>query len=131
MLTNPKAWYDFDGYGGGGWADAEGSNRIDWVTRAVPFFLGAAGVLIMDACVGLQFLYFGDKAPRPVIVVEERKGRRWRWRRVSGWMRGWMPSASVAGTPRPGSPAIQARAESGGERQALLAPQGEREYGGV
>jgi hypothetical protein len=40
-----------------------------------------------------------------VMVVEERNGRQWRWRRVSGWMRGWIPSAGE---------------EKGREREALM-----------
>jgi hypothetical protein len=137
MLTNPNAWNDYGPYGGGGWVDADGNNRTEWVARATPFFLGAAGVLIMDASVGLQFLYFGEQAPAPVVVIEERKGRKWRWRRVSGWMRGWMPSVSVAGTPRlgtprSGTPVGKAGASSSSEREALLANAiGGPHYGGV
>ena len=73
--------------------DAEGSDRKTWVTLAVPFFLGAAGVLAMDAIVGVQFLVFGDG--EKIVHVEDRKGRS-RWRRVTGWMRGWVPSPSPA-----------------------------------
>ncbi|KAJ9665268.1 hypothetical protein H2201_004559 [Coniosporium apollinis] len=127
LLTNPCAWASFGPYGGGGWAGAEGSERAEWVGRAAPFWLGAAGVLVMDAGVGVQFWWFGEGGGEKVVVVEERMGRRWRWRRVSGWMRGWMPSVSEAGTPRPGS-----RAE--GEASALLGQReggGERAYGGV
>jgi len=133
LLTNPYAWYDYSAYGGGGWAGPDGSKRSEWIGRAIPFFLGAAGVLFMDGMVGLQFLYFSDETPRPIIIVEERKGRKWKWRRVSGWMRGWMPSVSVVGTPRPGSPvAGSSNPRNNSEREGLLAgAQGEREYGGV
>jgi uncharacterized protein with PQ loop repeat len=111
LLTNPCAWYEYAPGEGFGWVDPEGSVRSDWVLRAAPFFLGAAGVLIMDAAVGFQFWYFGDNEPRgrpkardeEVIVVindeGDRRRRKFRWRRVSGWMRGWVPSVSVAGTP--------------------------------
>ncbi|KAF2123173.1 PQ loop repeat-domain-containing protein [Lophiotrema nucula] len=111
LLTNPCAWNTYEPGEGAGWVGPEGSDQADWVLRATPFFLGAAGVLVMDAAVGFQFLYFGDGADRgrpttrddEVIVVLNdhgvRKWRRWRWRRVSGWMRGWVPSVSVAGTP--------------------------------
>ncbi|KAF2014890.1 hypothetical protein BU24DRAFT_348366, partial [Aaosphaeria arxii CBS 175.79] len=113
LLTNPCAWYSFAPGEGLGWVAPEGSVQSEWVLRATPFFLGAAGVLIMDAAVGMQFWYFGDgveeERGRPkardedVIVVVNDDGfkhrRRLRWRRVSGWMRGWAPSVSVAGTP--------------------------------
>lgn len=57
----------------------------------MPFFLGAAGVLGLDASVGVQFLLYGEREAK-VIVVEEERGQMGRWRRVSGWMRGWVPS---------------------------------------
>jgi hypothetical protein len=36
-----------------------------------------------------------------IVVVDQgiRKRIHRRWRRASGWMRGWMPAVSVAGTP--------------------------------
>jgi uncharacterized protein with PQ loop repeat len=134
LLTNPCAWYDFQSYGGGGWAGPEGSDRVEWVGRAIPFFLGAAGVLIMDGMVGLQFLYFGDgdagSVVGPVVVVEGDRveGKKGRWRRVSGWMRGWMPSGSLVAT-RSG---IKNSQVGEGEVERLL--DGEREgrtYGGM
>ena len=64
LLTNPCAWYDYAPGEGSGWVDPQGSVRENWVLRAAPFFFGAAGVLLMDAAVGLQFWYFGDAAPR-------------------------------------------------------------------
>ena len=93
LLTNPLAWASYPPYGLHGWVDAEGSDRKTWVTLAVPFFLGAAGVLAMDAIVGVQFLVFGDG--EKIVHIEDRKGRS-RWRRVTGWMRGWVPSPSPA-----------------------------------
>jgi hypothetical protein len=111
LLTNPSAWQDFPAHSG--WTD-EGSVRREWIMRALPFFLGAAGVLIMDAAVGLQFVYFGDgelkdSRGRPVLRDDEiivtvddhgvPKRKRLHWRRVSGWMRGWAPAVSVAATP--------------------------------
>lgn len=111
ILTNPCAWSDFPPYGGGGWVDGEGSKQAIWVSKAVPFWLGAAGVLIMDAAVGVQFLMYGERAAapdKPAVVIEEEVEdgtvRKRPWRRASGWMRGWYPSVSVAGTPRPGTP---------------------------
>ena len=93
LLTNPRAWQDFGPYGGGGWVDGDGSDRKHWVLAALPFFLGAGGVLGLDASMGLQFMLYGEGNDQ-VVMVEEGKGRRWRWRRVSGWMRGWIPSTS-------------------------------------
>ncbi|KAF1808281.1 hypothetical protein P152DRAFT_444078 [Eremomyces bilateralis CBS 781.70] len=121
MLANPCAWNDFDAPSAPGWVGKDGSNRIDWVTRALPFFLGAAGVLVMDGAVGLQFWWYSThrqtarsgrhKGEIPVPCDEERQssGRaKWHWRRVSGWMRGWIPSVSLPGSvtasPRYGSP---------------------------
>lgn len=93
IATNPLAWSDFDSYGGGGWAGAEGSDQAEWVAAAMPFFLGAAGVLALDASVGVQFLLYGEGNTR-VMIVEEGAGSKWKWRRVSGWMRGWIPNNS-------------------------------------
>ena len=59
--------------------------------KAAPFWLGAAGVLALDGAVGVQFLIFGEEAK--VVQVRDERGRS-RWRRVSGWMRGWVPSVS-------------------------------------
>lgn len=127
LLTNPCAWYNFAPGEGSGWVDPAGSVRADWVLRATPFFLGAAGVLIMDAAVGVQFWYYGDNEPRGrgkrrddevILDINDHgllKQRRFRWRRVSGWMRGWVPAVSVAGTPsasRAGTPAETPRNES-------------------
>lgn len=143
LLTNPCAWNTFAPGEGAGWVGPEGSVQSDWILRATPFFLGAAGVLLMDAAVGLQFWYYGDgnERGRPkareeevIVVVNDdgfRKRRRLRWRRVSGWMRGWAPSVSVAGTPsvsrattpaetpRDGSPSPSTSIGIGRERVAL------------
>jgi uncharacterized protein with PQ loop repeat len=113
LLTNPCAWYDYAPGQGNGWVGPSGNDREAWVLRATPFFLGAAGVLIMDFAVGVQFWYFGDAAPRgrststasdnEVIITIDGNGklkrRHLHWRRVSGWMRGWAPAVSVAATP--------------------------------
>lgn len=137
LLTNPNAWNDFAPGEGAGWVGPEGSVRADWVLRATPFFLGAAGVLIMDAAVGLQFWYYGDndEAMRgrgkdrdsDILVVlgddGARKKRRFRWRRVSGWMRGWVPAVSVAGTPsasRAGTPAPRSPSVDGGGESDIV-----------
>lgn len=122
MLTNPNVWSDFPAYGGGGWAGEDGNDQKEWVGRAAPFFLGAAGVLVMDASVGIQFMMFSESKQRePVMVVAvERAGRKWKWRRVSGWMRGWMPSVSATGTPIPGTPAFNAVTATSVESRPLL-----------
>ncbi|KAI6918755.1 hypothetical protein KC367_g4491, partial [Hortaea werneckii] len=52
LLANPLAWSDMGPYGGGGWAGVHGSKRSEWIAAALPFFLGAAGVLGMDGGVG-------------------------------------------------------------------------------
>lgn len=112
LATNPRAWSDMGPHGGHGWAGAGGSDRSTWVAAALPFFLGAAGVLALDASVGVQFLLYGEKEAK-VIVVEEGQEQKWRWRRVSGWMRGWVPSFGEG---------------DGSERQGLL-ESGARETG--
>lgn len=89
LLTNPRAWFDFEPYGGGGWVGPEGSERVKWIPTALPFFLGAAGVLGLDACVGFQFMLYGESEDDD-MVGEEQKARRLSWRRVRGWMRGWI-----------------------------------------
>ncbi len=96
MLTNPNAWSDFGPYDGHGWADKDGSHRWAWVARAAPFFLGAAGVLGLDAMMGVQFLIYGEKEAK-VVKVRDGKGHS-HWERVNGWMRGWIPT--VAGKER-------------------------------
>jgi solute carrier family 66 (lysosomal lysine-arginine transporter), member 1 len=99
LLTNPCAWESFGPYGGGGWAGPSGSDRAEWVAKAAPFWLGAAGVLALDAAVGVQFLAFGEgsKDEEQVVIVQEhgRKRKGWRWARVHGWMRGWVPTIGV------------------------------------
>jgi len=89
LLTNPNAWDDFGSYGGHGWAGADGSDRVDWVLRATPFFLGAAGVLFMDGMMGVQFLLYGEREEE-LVKVRDVHGYS-RWEKVNGWMRGWVP----------------------------------------
>jgi solute carrier family 66 (lysosomal lysine-arginine transporter), member 1 len=91
LLTNPCAWNSFPPYGGHGWAGPEGSDRWEWVGRAAPFWLGSAGVLMMDGLMGWQFLLYGESGEEKVVKVRDGSGRG-RWERVSGWMRGWVPS---------------------------------------
>jgi uncharacterized protein with PQ loop repeat len=96
LATNPSAWSDMGPFGGHGWAGPSGSDRSVWIAAAMPFFLGAAGVLGLDASVGVQFLLYGEREAK-VIVVEEERGQIGRWCRVSGWMRGWVPSFGEGG----------------------------------
>jgi hypothetical protein len=146
MLTNPCAWEDFAPGEGHGWVELSGSVRFDWVLRAAPFFLGAAGVLFMDAAVGVQFWYYSDNEPRgrdkardeDVIVTLNDQGarrkRRFRWHRVDGWMRGWVPAVSVAGTPsasRAGTPAETSRGTSPGASHASKSIPIQREGGAL
>ncbi|KAK0947109.1 hypothetical protein LTR29_001392 [Friedmanniomyces endolithicus] len=93
LLTNPCAWADYPAFGAGGWVGDQGSERRVWGLAALPFFLGAAGVLGLDASVGVQFWVYGGRREGVVVeVVEVQEGWRGRhWRGVSGWMRGWVP----------------------------------------
>ena len=90
LVTNPSAWADYGPYGHHGWIDADGNQRWAWVARAAPFFLGAAGVLFMDAMMGIQFVMYGEKEER-LVKVRDSHGYT-HWERVNGWMRGWIPS---------------------------------------
>ncbi|KAF2225819.1 PQ loop repeat-domain-containing protein [Elsinoe ampelina] len=121
ILTNPLAWGTWPPYGAGGWAGPRGSERRTWVLAALPFWLGAAGVLTLDAAMGCQFLMYGEV--KTVVLAEEvdtgRKRRR--WMRVSGYMRGWVPSWGR------GEVRIRGRGQ-GGERRGLM-ERGERERG--
>ncbi|CAD6593526.1 MAG: hypothetical protein ASARMPREDX12_007281 [Alectoria sarmentosa] len=93
LLTNPLAWESYPPYGLHGWVGPEGSDRLTWVALAAPFWLGAAGVLALDATIGVQFLMFGEGDMEKSVLIEDRQGRN-RWQRVNGWMRGWVPSPS-------------------------------------
>ncbi|KAJ5578197.1 uncharacterized protein N7459_007161 [Penicillium hispanicum] len=116
LATNPNAWSDFPPYGGGGWADEHGNDRWEWIGRAIPFFLGAFGVLGLDGFMGVQFLMYGpqddDESLDGTEDSDPKRGRS-KWRRVRGWMRGWIPSTS----PPPGE---RERATTPQEDQALL-----------
>ncbi|GAB7339512.1 hypothetical protein MBLNU457_6128t1 [Dothideomycetes sp. NU457] len=104
IICNPNAWSSYPAYGGGGWASEEGNDRMQWVLRALPFWLGAAGVLALDGAMGAQFVMFGE-GPKIVVVVDDNddSGRHPRWKRVSGYMRGWVPSFSERGSGSDGS----------------------------
>ena len=121
LALNPNAWSSFGPYGGHGWADQHGSDRKEWVTAALPFFLGAAGVLGLDGAVGVQFCLYGEGRAgqeEQVLVVQERNGikeKDLRVRKVSGWMRGWQPSASGRI-----SPVLGTKRAPGEEREPLL-----------
>lgn len=93
LLTNPLAWKSYPPYGLHGWVGSEGSDRTTWVALAAPFWLGAAGVLGLDATIGIQFLMFGEGDLEKSVLTRDREGRS-RWRKVHGWMRGWVPSPS-------------------------------------
>lgn len=126
LLTNPYAWNDFPTYGGGGWADADGSNRLDWISRSTPFFLGAFGVLFFDGFMGVQFLIYGSKDDESVVAIDgeedddPKDDRSARWTRVRGWMRGWIPSISP----------VRRQQQHAQESRALLGEESER-YGAV
>lgn len=65
---------DYPPYGAGGIAGPEGSRQADWWRDALPFFVGAAGVLSMDAAVFGQWLLWGEQDPIKEVeeVVDER-----------------------------------------------------------
>lgn len=45
----------------------------------------------MDGMMGVQFLLYGGYGEEKIVKVRDKRG--WsRWERVSGWMRGWVPS---------------------------------------
>lgn len=110
LLTNPCAWSDFDPHGSYGWVGSEGNDQAKWIITALPFFLGAAGVLVLDAAVGAQFMMYGKGIGQSLI--DEQSTETTRQRRLSGWMRGWFPRSSFAGTSR--------------EREALLRNRNQR-----
>ncbi|KAJ5551204.1 hypothetical protein N7535_000853 [Penicillium sp. DV-2018c] len=122
LLTNPNAWSDFAPYGGGGWADAHGNERREWIGRSLPFFLGAFGVLGLDGFMGIQFLMYGDgpgHGDDESFISgdgDDQKRGRSRWRHVTGWMRGWIPSASPAREPGRPSALPEGQALLGRER---------------
>ena len=106
MLCNPQAWRSYPAHGANGWVGPEGSDRAEWIAGAAPFFLGAALVLMLDLLVGVQFWMFAQTLEDVVLVVEEEEEqgegqsrRQSKWKEVHGWMRGWKPSISRAGTP--------------------------------
>ena len=72
ILANPCAWDSYGPHGARGWVGPEGNDRADWISRATPFWLGAAGVLMMDAAVGLQFWMYGDG--EGVIIGKSKDG---------------------------------------------------------
>lgn len=128
MLANPLAWNDFPPYGEHGWVTGAGSVRQEWVLRALPFWLGAAGVLILDGAVGIQFLLYGTTDV--VVIVKDTDSDTSSidhdvapddldWTRVSGWMRGWQPTFRE----------LKLRVRSP-EREGLLASLGRR-YSGL
>ena len=54
-------------------------------------------MLVLDGAVGVQFLIFEEgNEEKKIVKVVDARGRN-RWRKVSGWMRGWVPSPSPAG----------------------------------
>lgn len=114
VVTNPLAWASYPPHGLHGWVGSEGSDRSTWVALATPFWLGTAGVLVLDATIGVQFLRFGEGQ-----AENAREGKRGRWHKVSGWMRGWVPS-----------PGPDASSNGEGEQRSLLRGDGGEDRGG-
>jgi uncharacterized protein with PQ loop repeat len=140
LLANPSLWSSFSPYdpdipgsGGYGWTP-NGSSREKWALNAAPFFLGAAGVLAMDAAIGVQFMMYGDgdrvdaagkhTGERVVLVVEAEPGARGpsRWMRVNGWMRGWMPAATKSGKARIDEDGFESGTDAGTETDVETEP---------
>jgi len=125
LITNPCLWSSFGPHGGRGWVGPHGSDRYEWALRAAPFFLGAAGVLLMDGAVGVQFLMYSREGKEAAVLVVEEPDVRGigRWRRVSGWMRGWVPGA----TPKNKDGLLAGNGwetETDGETESLLSAPG-------
>lgn len=121
VMTNPLAWGSYPPYGLHGWVGSEGSDMSTWRSLAAPFWLGAAGVLALDAFIGVQFLKFGEGFANKSVLVQGREGRS-RWRKVSGWMRGWIPSPSP-------SPSTTEPVDEDDSRQLLDGREGHNGYG--
>jgi hypothetical protein len=95
LLLNPLGHYDFPAYGGGGLAGEDGNDHLEWWGRTLPFFLGASGVLGLDAAVGWQWLAWGERLSEDETGVFEEEeddedecfgGTRWnRWWPWNGW----------------------------------------------
>lgn len=88
---------------------------MTWIILAIPFWLGATGVLLLDVCVGIQFMKYGEQKKQ--IVTRVGRGRH-KWIQVTGFMKGWIPSLSPD------------RNASNNETQALISREGDR-YGSV
>ena len=94
IATNPIIWASYGPHGLHGWIGPDGNDRQTAIGLAAPFFLGAAGVLLLDGYIFAQFSMYGERLEgSKVMVVEDVRGRS-RWQTVSGWMRGWVPSPS-------------------------------------
>ena len=144
LLSNPLAWGSYGPHGLYGWAPAEGSEQTEWVLLATPFFLGAAGVLGLDGAMGVQFLVYGDgvgsggadgkvgRGRGKAVIVRDEDGKG-HWRKVSGWMRGWVPSPRLGPTKLgPGGLSGLEGVESlEDEGRALLGDEADREDSGI
>lgn len=102
LLANPNLWHDAQPYGSRGWTGPDGNERSKWMFNSLPFFLGAAIVLVMDAGMGVQFWLWGEAevaACSGVVVATEGDSSKKHWRRASGWMRGWVPTVRSSRPP--------------------------------
>lgn len=99
LAINPLAWHSYPPYGLHGSVGPEGSNRKAWINNAIPFFVGTAGVLLMDFFIIIQFLIYskGEVGTMAGDSVGDSEGRG--WRRANGWMRGWVPTPTPSPTP--------------------------------
>lgn len=113
LLTNPNAWHDFTPYGGGGWADSGGNSRLEWIGRAIPFFLGAFGVLGLDGAVGIQFLIYGDGIGQEDPMLEQTDYDKGIWRKSVGKVKGWFSATSKGKSTAEESQALLRREDDG------------------
>lgn len=94
---DPLAWHSYPPHGLHGAAGPAGSDQQKWLIRKIPFFVGSAGVLLMDLYIFVQFWIYSKGEMGGGLLVGDPEGRR--WRRASGWMRGWMPTPSNNPSP--------------------------------
>lgn len=119
ILLNPLGHGDYPAWGGGGLAGEDGSKRDEWWGRTIPFLIGAAGVLILDAAVGWQWVLWGEgeeTGSGKAVMLDAEEAEEVFEAEVPGGKNGWVPWGGVRGGESEGLLAAeQARAERYGE----------------